>query len=316
MNDNSVGHSEFGGSDKTLDPNVQAVLPDGCRVLSIKAHGVSFWGNTGRIDVELSNGSPQSFFIKVSSRELAKQMVYGEFESMKAIYNVLPEFVPAPIAWGMYRSVADTYFFLCEFREMINDMPNPSQFAAQLAALHQSSKSLTGKFGFHVTTYGGNLPQLAMRKELDLEIAAKGYDPEFDTLIPALFDRVIPRLLGPLESDSRSVKPTLVHGDLWYANSGVEIDSNKSLVFDACCFYAHNEYEFGQWRPTCNRFGPEYIAAYNSLVQISYPEEDYEGGLDLYRLRFDTRVSALFTENNILRTQVLDVMRDLVQGYG
>ena len=42
--------------------------------------------------------------------------------------------------------------------------------------------------------------------------------------------------------------------------------------------------EFGQWRPVCNRFGAEYLAAYHSYVQISPPEEDYEGRLDLYKL--------------------------------
>jgi len=45
-----------------------------------------------------------------------------------------------------------------------------------------------------------------------------------------------------------------------------------------------NEDEFGQWRPICNRFGAEYLAAYHSYVQISPPEEDYDGRLDLYKL--------------------------------
>lgn len=42
--------------------------------------------------------------------------------------------------------------------------------------------------------------------------------------------------------------------------------------------------EFGQWRPICNRFGKEYLAAYQSYIQISPPEEDYDGRLDLYKL--------------------------------
>jgi protein-ribulosamine 3-kinase len=133
-------------------------------------------------------------------------------------------------------------------------MPDPDKFAARLSALHQNSASPTGKFGFHVKTYAGNLPQYtdweeswetffakSMRQALDLEIKAKGYDPDFDVLIPALFDTVIPRLLSPLESKGRRVKPSLVHGDLWFANSGIETYSGRPLIFDACCFYAHNE---------------------------------------------------------------------------
>jgi protein-ribulosamine 3-kinase len=76
---------------------------------------------------------------------------------------------------------------------------------------------------------------------LDLEIKAKGSDPEMEQLLPIIFDRVVPRLLRPLETDGRSVKPSLVHGDLWYANSGLDAESGGSLIFDACCFYAHNE---------------------------------------------------------------------------
>lgn len=224
-------------------------------------------------------------------------MVHGEFESMTAIHSLLPDFAPKPIAWGTYQSTPNTHFFLCDYRDMIEEMPDPHKFTARLAALHQNSKSPNGKFGFHVTTYSGNLPQMNewedswetyfaknMRLALDLEIKAKGYDPEFDVLVPTLFDKVIPRLLRPLESEGRSVKPSLVHGDLWYANSGIDLATDESLVFDACCFYAHNEYEFGQWRPVCNRFGAEYLAAYHSYVQISAPEEDYDGRLDLYKL--------------------------------
>ena len=238
-----------------LEPTKQKPeLPKGFRVISTEAHGVSFWSNTGRIDVELVDGTTQSYFIKVISQETGKNMMQGEFESMKAIHTLSPDFAPKPLAWGTYRSIPDTHFFLCQFREMIDDMPDPHHFTARLAALHQNSKSPTGKFGFHVTTYTGNLPQIneweasweiyftkSMRLALELEIKAKGPDPELDKLVPVLFEKVIPRLLRPLESDGRSVKPSLVHGDLWYANSGIDVATGESLIFDACTFYAHNE---------------------------------------------------------------------------
>lgn len=195
-------------------------------------------------------------------------------------------------------------------------MPDPQKFTALLSMLHQQSVSPTGKFGFHITTYAGNLPQFvgwedswevfsakSMKHALDLEIERKGPDEELDVLASTLFEKVIPRLLRPLESDGRVVKPSLVHGDLWYANAGIDVDSDEPLVFDGCSFFAHNECrpsyktllstdinhieikdEFGQWRPACNRFGDEYVAAYNTFAQISEPEEDFEGRLDLYRL--------------------------------
>lgn len=304
---------------KKFIANHHQELPKDCRVVFTEGHGTSFWSSTGRIDVELADGTLRSFFIKVISKERGKNMMHGEFESMKAIHTLLPDFAPKPFAWGTYEILPDTHFFLCQFREMTDEMSDPHKFAARLAALHQNSKSPNGKFGFHVTTYSGNLPQMneweesweayftkSMRWAFQLELEAKGPNPEFDMLVPIIFHKVIPRLLRPLESDGRSVKPSLVHGDLWYANSGIDVDTGEPLVFDACCFYAHNECklnrhsngdsiieahvhtlnedEFGQWRPICNRFGPEYLAAYHTYVQISPPEEDYDGRLDLYKL--------------------------------
>lgn len=132
--------------------------------------------------------------------KIGKNMMRGEFESIKTIHAVLPDFVPEPLAWGTYTTIPDTHFFLCQFREMMDDMPDPHQFTARLAALHQESVSPIGKFGFHVTTYTGDLPQVneweisweasfmkSMRLALELEINAKGSDPELDTLIPILF---------------------------------------------------------------------------------------------------------------------------------
>jgi hypothetical protein len=54
-------------------------LPEGCNVTSTDKHGVSFWAQTGRIDVLLRDGTPQSFFIKVIPKEVGINMTRGEF---------------------------------------------------------------------------------------------------------------------------------------------------------------------------------------------------------------------------------------------
>jgi hypothetical protein len=74
------------------------------------------------------------------------------------MHKDMPEFVPRPIACGTYSTILDIHFFLAEFREMTDDMPDPHKFAALLLTLHQKSASPTGKFGFLITTYVGNLP--------------------------------------------------------------------------------------------------------------------------------------------------------------
>ncbi|KAK3376281.1 Fructosamine kinase-domain-containing protein [Lasiosphaeria ovina] len=360
-------------SDVKLDAAVIAALPKGCRVLAAADHGVSQWGKTQRLDAELADGTRRRYFLKTvhNSRNSTSNknnttaapatataidgeaVVCGEYESMRAIRAVVPGFAPAPVAWGTYRSDAGAHFILSAFRDMApavptsavgpspsapeNAMPSPERFAARLAALHEGSESPpAGRFGFHVKTGAGVLPQhvapwedswevffaRSLRQALDLEAArraAAGRPPwgsEMDALAALLFDRVIPRLLRPLESDGRSVRPTLVHGDLWHANTGVDAHTGESLVFDACSFYAHNEYEFGQWRPACNRFDKRYLDAYHQIVAKSEPIEDYDGRLDLYKLKFNTHVAALFVEDESLHKQMMNDIRDLVERYG
>lgn len=50
---------------------------------------------------------------------IGRHMCQGEFESLKEIYNVSPEFVPRPYAWGRYSQPGpETYFLLAEFKEI------------------------------------------------------------------------------------------------------------------------------------------------------------------------------------------------------
>ncbi|CDM37216.1 hypothetical protein DTO013E5_8405 [Penicillium roqueforti] len=312
-----------------VDPAVAAKLPDGAKAISTENHGFSFRATTGRIDVELVDGSVRRFFMKVLLEESGRAMVHGEFESMTAIYNLIPDSVPRPIGWGTYETISDTHFFLCEFKDINQELPNVGKFTECLGALHNNSMSPTGKFGFHVTTYSGNLSQhnewsdswetffaKSMRHALTHEISARGPSEDIEILSPVIFDKVIPRLLRPLESEGRSVKPCLVHGDLWYGNTGKNATTGNPIMFDACSFYAHNEYELGQWAPVCNRFASEYVQAYHLHFPISSPVEDYQGRIDLYKLRFNTHVSALFPQDRHLREQMLQDMRDLIARYG
>lgn len=43
-------------------------------------------------------------------------MMHGEFESMSALYAIVPNFVPKPYAWGSYRDIEGMHFFLCDFQ--------------------------------------------------------------------------------------------------------------------------------------------------------------------------------------------------------
>lgn len=68
---------------------------------------------------------------------------------------------------------------------------------------------------------------------------------ELDKISSLVITDVIPQLLGPLESDGRFVKPSLIHGDLWDGNIGTDYETGDVYIFDAGAYYAHNEMELG-----------------------------------------------------------------------
>jgi protein-ribulosamine 3-kinase len=185
----------------------------------------------------------------------AKQMMEGEFESQQALYEYVPSFIPKPIAWGVFKD-KHTHFFLSDFIEMTDNIPPPAKFCAILAELHNKSmKSSPGKgFGFQVSTAQGNIVlnnewcekweaffSRAMDNMINREQLTQGPCAEIDELRKPLLEKVIPRLLRPLESNERRIKPCLVHGDLWHGNTSVSSETNEPYAFDSCAVWAHNE---------------------------------------------------------------------------
>ena len=61
--------------------------------------------------------------------------------------------------------------------------------------------------------------QKIMTRAMDVDREKYGAWPEYDALREVLIEKVIPRLLDPLVSDGRTIKPCLVHGDLWDENA-------------------------------------------------------------------------------------------------
>lgn len=80
-----------------------------------------------------------------------------------------------------------------------------------------------------------------LRHMFTLNFKAAGPSQELEDLMPGLFEKVIPRLLRPLESGGNTIIPSLVHGDLWYGNVAVTVAEDASITYDPSCFWAHNE---------------------------------------------------------------------------
>ncbi|KAL8976837.1 MAG: hypothetical protein Q9205_007239, partial [Flavoplaca limonia] len=313
---------------ETVDENVAAKLPAGSKVKGISRCGTSYWTRTAEIQTEQADGTPRSFFLKVTQNEVGKAMVSGEFESMKALHGASQELTPEPIAWGTFAQADHVHFFLCEFVKMSNDLPNVEASMKMLAGLHANSSSPNGKYGFHVPTLQGTVPQFAewteswedfFTKSIQLvfenEESSQGPDPEVQHLCKETLEKVVPRLLRPLETGGRHIKPCLIHGDLWDGNTSTTVETDQPVIYDATCLYAHNEFELAPLRPARHRMGTDYINAYFRHFPKSPPEEDQDDRNALYCLRWDMNCSTLYPGNLRYRKMCVEVMKYLVEKH-
>ncbi|KAF2962994.1 hypothetical protein GQX73_g10578 [Xylaria multiplex] len=302
------------GSSFDLNQGVIDALPiPGTIVLSTHNYGRSLWGQTAKVVAELPGGNRENYFLKtITLGKTGRLMMEGEFESLKAIHGVSPGLVPLPYAWGRFSEDApsreSTYFLLTQFREVGEQPPDPLKFTARLAEFHKKSRSPTGKFGFHITTCHAKLPQVTdcwedswetlYKKQLAhiiiLDEEKNGEWPEFQKVCKLILDKVIPRLLGPLQSEGRTIEPCLVHGDLWDENTATDIDTGEPFIFDASSFYGHNEYEMGNWRAARHRLSDKlYIENYKRHFPVSEPKEEWDDRNLLYSLRYDLGAAIL-----------------------
>jgi protein-ribulosamine 3-kinase len=201
-------------------------------------------------------------------------MMEGSYESEKIFHHYSPTHVPRPVAWGAYAADPNMWYYICDFHEMED-----------------------GKYGFHVPTHLANLPNdntwqtswetwyaQAMRKMFELEEVAHGKDPKLESLKKDLYDKVIPRLLRPLETGGRSIQPCLVHSDLWPGNIKPDADTNEIMIFDSCAFWGHNEADLGTWRAPRYKFGRPFVKEYQKAMGISEPRGDWDDRNALYAM--------------------------------
>jgi protein-ribulosamine 3-kinase len=78
---------------------------------------------------------------------------------------------------------------------------------------------------------------------LKLERIAQGPSLELDDLTLKFYEKVIPHILRPLIV-LNSIKPVLVHSNLWYCNYCTDTIIGKSIVFDTGAFWAYNECQY------------------------------------------------------------------------
>lgn len=197
-----------------VDDNVRKVLPEGSKILWVATHGASFWAISTKIDTELIDGTKQSYFMKVYITPKGHAQAVGEYLSTQALHAVIPDNVPRPVAVGALARDSSKHFLICEFVDMVEEMPPVAEFASVIAQLHKNSQSPNAKFGFDVPT--SQSLQLAnawcdtweefftraFRGTVKLEQEIQGHNPELERLARQ-----------DLREDHTSTTET--HGDQW-----------------------------------------------------------------------------------------------------
>jgi len=218
------------------------------------------------------------------------------------------------------------------YRERTSDPVDPTAFCTMLARLHTRSRSPDNRFGFPVATFFGEVLNEKMacetweecftaclRHMLALDEEINGVEEALVELREELIVRVVPRLLRPLETGGRKIKPALIHGDLCAANAGVADSADGVgtcvMVWRPAALFAHNEFELGHWRAVRNGFDNRFLRAYLKMVPISEPKQDFEDRNALYALRHVIACSIRYPGSSKYRQAIIEEMGALVRRF-
>lgn len=225
-----------------------------------------------------------SFFVK-SSRDTGPAMFEAEAAGLNAMHATGTIRVPKPLKVGRLSSHSRGSFIIMEFIEMGSSRGNQAELGRQLAEMHKAGSSEKG-FGFDVDNTIGSTPQKNPwtddwisffrdhRLGFQLQLIKDTYR---DNDLYAKGQRLLERL-PVLLKDLDSVRPCLLHGDLWSGN--VAADTNGApVILDPACYYGHNEAEFGMsW---CAGFG---FAFYDAYFKVMPKQPGFEQRTELYKL--------------------------------
>ncbi|KAM4663564.1 fructosamine-3-kinase-like [Discoglossus pictus] len=240
-------------------------------------------------------------FVKINHRPQARIMFDGEVAGLEAIRTTGTVRVPEPIT--VTELPGGGVMLIMEHLEMRDLSRFAGTLGEQLADLHlhnmklkkseqrqratigKSQTKAVEKFGFHMKTCCGYIPQVNDWQDDWLTFFTKQrLQPQLDLIEMEYGDRTARELWSELQIKvSNAFKdthifPSLLHGDLWEANVGE--DEAGPLLFDPGCFYGHSEYELA----IGEMFGDHRMAFYLAYHRKIPKAHGFDTRLQLYQL--------------------------------
>lgn len=249
-------------------------------VTSMSRAGSSGWAVMHRATTDTG----KRLFIKVSREDVG--MFEGEANGLAAMFKTKTIRVPEMFHYGSLDALQGSYIVM-EALEMFSIFEQ-YQLGKDLARMHLAEPVLpeakNGMFGFVVDNTIGATPQpngwmddwIAFFRERrlkhqvlltsDSNLIQKG--TELCKRLDELFDDV-----------KGTIKPSLLHGDLWSGNVSSSDDQGRPVIFDPASYYGHHEAEFGMsW---CMGYTEAFWKGYRELIPKA---PGFDRRLQLYQL--------------------------------
>eukprot|EP00112_Aurelia_sp_Birch-Aquarium-sp1_P017747 Seg4150.2 transcript_id=Seg4150.2/GoldUCD/mRNA.D3Y31 product=Ketosamine-3-kinase protein_id=Seg4150.2/GoldUCD/D3Y31 len=265
--------------------DLKEIIRESLGVSSVKDLGATGGGcisNSRKFQTENGN-----VFVKTYEQEKGEVMFRGEFESLKKIMETNTVTVPAPLKVVTNEEKHESIFIM-EFIEMKSLSKFQAKLGEQLARLHLHNRQLlernatneqkigseglqgVTKFGFHVRTCCGMIPQDNSWNESWIEFFTRQkLQPQIDMLLKEYQDRELQTLWSELQLiidkffKDLSIKPSLLHGDLWSGNAAET--TSGPVIYDPASFYGHDEYDLAI-AGMFGGFNKQFYDAYHKLI--------------------------------------------------
>lgn len=228
--------------------------------------------------VETEHGG--SFFVKLNREELLS-MFEAESEGLQELRKANAIRVPEPVLSGAgqgYSWIVTEYISFGRGTARTEEM-----FGRQFAEMH---RYVSDRFGWHRNNSIGSTPQMNGRTDdwvefyrmhrlgFQLNLAAEnGFRGSLQTKGERLMVD-----LGSFFCDYKSV-PSLMHGDLWGGNKGVDEDGNP-VIFDPAVYYGDREADLAM-TTLFGGFSSRFYDAYDEAWPL---DEGYRIRKTLYNL--------------------------------
>ncbi|KAI3384468.1 hypothetical protein SNEBB_003203 [Seison nebaliae] len=253
------------------------------RLLKLKnVEVVRQWSMGGVFDNCILKTDIGKLFVKKSNNYTAPKILHAEKESLDALIQT--ELFRVPNVHLVFENFGNCYIVM-EYLEDLKSLSigNHRIFGRQLALLHKHNWDLMDakddravlRYGFHTDTACGTLMQNnewgdnwvrfyeKKLKQVTDYILIKDKHAHLQQLINKL-TKILPNYFGDYKNLGKSIKPSLLHGDLWSGNVGTV--GNEISLYDAACLYGHHEFDLG----IGYMFGPNspaMISAYFEVIQ-------------------------------------------------